>query len=35
MLKDELGSRAEALEQGLRDKAQEFVAGGAEIYRRA
>jgi len=26
---------AEALEQGLRDKAKEFVAGGAEIYRRA
>ena len=28
-------AEAEALEQGLRDKAQEFVAGGAEIYRRA
>jgi phosphomethylpyrimidine synthase len=26
---------AEALEQGLRDKAKEFVEGGAELYRRA
>ncbi|MGH8633776.1 MAG: phosphomethylpyrimidine synthase ThiC, partial [Burkholderiales bacterium] len=28
-------AEADALEQGLRDKAQEFVEGGAEIYRRA
>jgi phosphomethylpyrimidine synthase len=28
-------AEAEALEQGLRDKAKEFVEGGAEIYRRA
>ncbi|MGH8648372.1 MAG: phosphomethylpyrimidine synthase ThiC, partial [Burkholderiales bacterium] len=28
-------AEAEALEQGLRDKAKEFVESGAEIYRRA
>jgi len=26
---------AEALEQGMRDKAKEFVESGAEVYRRA
>ncbi|HXF66672.1 MAG TPA: phosphomethylpyrimidine synthase ThiC [Burkholderiales bacterium] len=28
-------SEAEALERGLREKAREFIAGGAEIYRKA
>ncbi len=28
-------AEAEALEQGMRDKAKEFVEGGAELYRRA
>ncbi|MGH6628980.1 MAG: phosphomethylpyrimidine synthase ThiC, partial [Burkholderiales bacterium] len=27
-------AEAEALEQGMRDKAKEFVEGGAELYRR-